>query len=45
MGEIAFFLWGAVASAEAVEDDAKTNRRNAQDLLRIAREALLDIKF
>jgi hypothetical protein len=27
------------------EDDAKNQPPNAQDLLRIAREALLDIKF
>jgi hypothetical protein len=36
--------WRAVASAEAAEDDAN-QPPNAQDLLRIAREALLDIKF
>jgi hypothetical protein len=34
--------WRAVASAKAAEDDA--NRQKAQDLVRIAREASLDIK-
>jgi hypothetical protein len=37
--------WRAVASAEAAEEDAKNRPPNAQDLLGIAREALLDIKF